>query len=124
MRAVQRSCDLRDALLCARTADRGPRTRAQPLGDLRPQLDTPFGRRGVERLRVGVGDYEIDALDARRDHVCDGLAARAADPAHRVARLPLVDLRRTHIEAHPIVSLQRRTGAASPTRQTAGWGKR
>src|SRR3546814_19549210 len=33
----------------------------------------------------------------------------------RSARLQLVDLRRANIDAHQIVSLQRRTGAASPT---------
>src|SRR3546814_15442994 len=81
MRAVQRLFDLRDAFLGGRAADLGPRTRAQPLGDLRPQLDTPFGRRGVERLRVGVGDDDIDALEARRDHVFDGIAASAGDAA-------------------------------------------
>src|SRR3546814_18023676 len=73
-------------------------------------------RRGVERLRVGVGDDEIDALDARRDHVCDGIAARAADADHRDARLQLVDLRRANIDAHQIVSLQRRTGDRKSTR--------
>src|SRR3546814_3787231 len=115
MRAVERLFDLRDAFLGSRAADLGPRARAQSLGDLRPQLDTPFGRRSVERLRVGVGDDEIDALDARRDHVCDGIAARAADADHRDARLQLVDLRRANLDAHQIVSLQRRTDAASPT---------
>src|SRR3546814_19061083 len=87
MRAVQRLFDLRDAFLGGRAAYLGPRTRAQPLGDLRPQLDAPFGRPGVARLRVGVGAAEIDALAARRDHVCDGIAARPADadPRHRSA---------------------------------------
>src|SRR3546814_13031079 len=76
MRAVQRLFDLRDAFLGGRAADLGPRTRAQPLGDLRPQLDAPFGRRGVGRLPVGVGADEIEALDARRDPVVDGLPAQ------------------------------------------------
>jgi hypothetical protein len=75
-----------DAFLGGAAADLGPRTGAQALGDLRPQLDAPFGRRSVQRLRVGVGDEEIDALDACRDHVCDGIAARAADADHRDAR--------------------------------------
>ena len=33
----------------------------------------------LERLRVGVGADEVDALDVGADHVVDGVAAAAAD---------------------------------------------
>ena len=44
-------------------------------------------RDGGERLRVGVGDEEIDAGQARHDHVVDGVAAAAAHAAHHDAGL-------------------------------------
>jgi hypothetical protein len=59
VRAVQRAIDLIDRFFRRRPADLRPRARAQALGDLEAQLDAPFGRRGVQRLRVGVGDDEI-----------------------------------------------------------------
>src|SRR3546814_21088724 len=104
MRAVQRLFDLANAFLGRRAPDLGPRPRAQALGDLGPQLDAPFGRRGVQRLRVGVGDDEIDALDPRRDHVGDGIAPRAADADTRDARLQFIDLPPANIDAHPHLS--------------------
>ena len=105
MRAVQRLFDLRDAFLGRRPADFGTRTRTQPLSDLRSELDATLRRRGVERLRVGVGDDEIDALDLRRDHVRDGIAPRAADADHGDTRLQFIDLRRANIDAHQPISL-------------------
>ena len=53
--------------------------RAQPLGQLRAELD--LGRRQVraQRLHVGVGGDELHAGQARRDHRVDGIAAAAAD---------------------------------------------
>lgn len=61
------------------------------------------------------GDDEIDPLDVSGDHVGDGIAPRAADPDDRDARLQLIDLRRANIDAHPLISLRRRTSAASLT---------
>ena len=54
----------------------------------------------VERLRIGVGDDEIDALDVGVHHVGDGVAARAADADHADPRAKLVDLRPDEIDAH------------------------
>ena len=46
------------------------------------ELDQVVRRRAVERLRVGVGADELDALHALRDHVLDRVAAAAADADH------------------------------------------
>ena len=54
----------------------------------------------LERLRVGVGDDEIDAFDLGCDHVGDGVAARAADADHGDPRAQLLDLRADRIDAH------------------------
>ena len=53
-----------------------------PLVSLRADLQ--LVRRGVEleRLQVGVGDDELDAVEAGRDHAVDGVAAAAADADH------------------------------------------
>ncbi len=48
----------------------------------RAELDQVVRRRAVERLRVGVGADEIDALNALLDHVLDRVAAAAADADH------------------------------------------
>ena len=81
-------------------ADLGPRTGAEALGDLEAELDAAVGGRGVERLRVGVGDDEIDALHVGADHVGDGVAARAADADDADPRAKFVDLGPDEIDAH------------------------
>ena len=43
----------------------------------------------AERLRIGVGDDEVDADEARDDHVVDRVAAGAADAADHDAGLQL-----------------------------------
>ena len=53
-----------------------------------------------QRLRVGVGDDEVDALQARRDHVVDRVAAGAADAEHGNARLHLTNVGNLQIDAH------------------------
>ena len=52
---------------------------AEPLGQLRSDLQ--LDRRGVQpqRLHVGVGDDELDAVEAGSDHAVHGIAAAAAD---------------------------------------------
>ena len=49
------------------------------------------GLRHGQRLRVGVGDDEVDALKSGGDHVVDGIAAGAADAEHGDARLQLAE---------------------------------
>ena len=71
--------DLFERLLGGGAADVRPRAGAQPLGDVDAELDAPLGEGLRQRLGVGVGDDELDALELRADHVVDGIAAGAAD---------------------------------------------
>jgi hypothetical protein len=100
MRAFERLFDLLDRLFGRGAADLGPAARAQPLRDLETELDAALGGRGVERLRVGVGDDEIDTLDIGCDHVRDRVAARAADTDHADPRLQLINLRSHEFDRH------------------------
>ena len=100
VRAFERLHDLVDRLFGGGAADLRPRAGAEALGDLEAELDPAVGGRIVERLGVGVGDDEIDALDVGAHHVGDGVAARAADADHADPRAKLVDLRPDEIDAH------------------------
>jgi hypothetical protein len=51
-----------------------------------------LGLRNGERLCVGIGDDEIDALQSGRNHIVDGIAAGVADPKHDNARLHLANI--------------------------------
>ncbi len=70
------------------------RAGAQALGDLHAHLDDAFGARGRQRLRVGVGDDEVDARQPGHDHVVDRVAAGAADPDNDDAGLEFPEFRR------------------------------
>ena len=59
-----------------------PRTRAEPLREVHTELDSMLGPGGRERLRVGIRDDIGYVLKTGRDHVVDGVAARATDPDH------------------------------------------
>ena len=98
--AVEHAVDLVQRFLCRRPADLGTRTRAQTLRDFGAKLDPVFAHRGVQRLRVGVGDDEVDTFDLRLDHVGDGVAACAAHADDGNARTQFLDRRRTDIDAH------------------------
>ena len=64
----------------------------RPSGHLGAHLDDALGLRHGERLCVGIGDDELDALQPGRDHVVDGIAAGSADPKHDNARLHLANI--------------------------------
>ena len=70
-----------------RTADFRPRTRAQTLRDRGAELDTPLGNRLRDRLRIGVGNHELDPGEVRADHVVDRVTAGTADTDHGDPRL-------------------------------------
>ena len=57
------------------------------------ELEDAVGGRIAQRLGVGIGGDEVDALDAAADHVGDGVAAGAADADHRDARAQFVQFR-------------------------------
>ena len=92
VRAGEVIADLVDHFLRRGAADLGLRAGAEPLGHLHAHLDDALGLRHGERLRVGVGHDEIDALETGGDHVVDGIAAGAADAEHGDARLQLTDV--------------------------------
>ena len=100
VRAGEVIADLLQRLLRGRPADLGLRSGAEALGHLKPHLDDALGPRGRQRLRVGVGDDEIDARQAGHDHVVDRVAAGAADAAHHDAGLQFPEFRRLQIDRH------------------------
>ena len=57
-------------------------TGAQAVGNVDAKLNTPFGCTECQRLRIGIGDHELDPFQVCRDHVVDGVAAGAADSDH------------------------------------------
>ncbi len=79
VRAIEVLGDLGARFLSSGHADLGVGARAQAHGDADTQLDAGVGARELQLLRVGVGDDELNAFQARLDHVVDGIAARAAD---------------------------------------------
>ncbi len=73
--------DLGDAILVLDrgvAADLGTRPRAETAREVRAELQLRARGALLERLRVGIGDDELDALHAPLDHVLDRIAAAAA----------------------------------------------
>ena len=60
MRACQMVANFLERLLGRGAADFGLGARAKALGDLQAHLNDPLGARRGQRLRVGVGDDEVD----------------------------------------------------------------
>src|SRR3954454_4564668 len=99
--------DLVDHLLCRGSADVRLRAGAEALRHLRAHLHDALGLRHGERLRIRIGDDEIDALQSGGDHVVDGIAAGAADAEHGDPRLQLADVWGSKIECHFCLSITR-----------------
>ena len=74
--------DLGHGFLGAGAADIGLRARAQTFGGGGAQLDAVLGLGLGQSLGVGIGDDEVDAFEARLDHVVDGIAAGTAHAQH------------------------------------------
>ena len=100
VRAGEVVADLVDHLLGGGAPDLGLRAGAEPFGHLHAHLDDALGLRHGERLGVGVGDDEIDALEPGGDHVVDRVAAGAADAEHGDPRLQLTDVGNFQIDGH------------------------
>ena len=96
-----------DDFLCGGRADVGLGAGAETLGDLGAHLHDALGFRHRQRLRVGVGDDEVDALQPGGDHVVDGIAASATDAEHGNPRFQLADVRGGQIECHGCLSFTR-----------------
>ena len=106
VRALERRIDLIERLFGGGAADLRPRAGAKPLRDLEPELDPPVRERGIERLSIGVGDHEVDALDVGAHHVGDGVAARTANSDHADPRPKFINFRPDEIDAHDLNSPQ------------------
>ena len=61
VRTFESALDLVDRFFGGGAPDLGPRACAEALRDLQAELDPPVGHRGIERLRVRIGDDEVDA---------------------------------------------------------------
>ena len=96
MRAVQLLADRLDGLFRCSAPDVGLRAGAKAAGHLPAHLNDAPGLRTGERLGIGIGDDEVDAFEPGLDHVVDGIAAGAADPAYNNARLQLADISARH----------------------------
>ena len=99
--------DLVDDFLGGRSADIRLRTGAEALRDLGAHLHDALRLGHGERLRVGIGDDEIDTLQSGGDHVVDGIAASAADAEHGDPRLQFADVWGGEIECHGCLSITR-----------------
>ncbi len=92
--------DLVDHLFGGGASDVGLRAGAEALGHLHAHLNDALGLRHRERLGIGIGDHEIDALQAGGDHVVDGISARAADTEYGDAGFQLTDVGDIQIDGH------------------------
>jgi hypothetical protein len=104
--------DLLDRFLRRACADGGPRARAQPLGHPRAHLDAALRRGLRERLRVGVRNHELAALEVLGNHVVDGIAAGSAHAENGDTRFEVLPrLGHGEIECHrfgpPVVRVVR-----------------
>jgi hypothetical protein len=108
--------DLVDRLLGCGTADLRLRAGAEPLGDRHAHLDDALGLGHRERLGVGIGDDEVDALEPARDHVVDGVAAGTAGPEHGDPRLELADVGDIQIDAHVCLFIRGSRRGVGPVR--------
>jgi hypothetical protein len=106
-RALAKQGNAREARTLARqasgrggAADLRPRACAQALRNLEAELNPAVGGRGVQRLRVRIGDDEIHALDIGTHHVGDGIAASTTDADDTDSRTKFVDFRPDEIDAH------------------------
>ena len=82
---------------------------------LQAKLDAAVGGGGVQRLRVGVGDDEIDALDVGAHHVGDGVSAGSADADDADPGSKFVDFRPDEIDAHGVSPLPSHLSALNST---------
>ncbi len=100
----------------------GPRARAQALRHRDAELHTAVGERLAERLRVGVGDNELHALERSANHVVDGISARAADTHDGDSRLNLgLLLGEAEVDCHTVFSTQTRGVSARSGRLGPLW---
>ena len=76
---VERILDFLDRFLGRGLAHFGAGACAKSAGNVGAELDAFFGGRRTQRLGIGIGDDEVDALDLCLHHVGNGVAARTTD---------------------------------------------
>ncbi len=104
-------------LLRRLAADLGLGAGAEAAGGVAAELDAVLAGRGLERLGVGVGDDEGDALEAGLHHVAHRVAAGPADAEHGDPRQVAVrGLARLEIEDHDCIPCGIEPAPAPPAR--------
>src|SRR5690606_31195261 len=92
--------DLVKALFGGGAPDLRLRTGPKTLGNLGTHLNDPVGLGHCQRLGIGVGDNEVDTLEASSDHVVDSVATPTADTKDGDAGLQLCDIRLLQRDCH------------------------
>ena len=82
VRAVERFENFLGVFERGFAADFGIGARAESLGELRAELQLHGRLRKLQRLQVGVGGDEFDALHLGADHAVDGVRTAAAHADH------------------------------------------
>ncbi len=82
VRAGQVVHNLFNAFFGSGSTDRGPRARTQTFGHFDAQLNAAFRFGLLQRLRVCVGNHEINTVELFLDHVVHGVAACPANTKH------------------------------------------
>ena len=100
VRAFERALDVFDGFISSGASDFRPRASAKALRNLQTKLNTPIGRRGVQRLRVRIRDDEVHALNIGAHHVRDGIPAGATDANYADPRPKFINFRPNEIDAH------------------------
>ena len=101
----QSGLHLLNCFFCSRATNLWARTSTKTLRNLGSKLNTIVRRRGVQCLRIGIGDKEIDAFNLRLYHIGNRISASTANANHGNFRLQFVNHRWSDIDAHNFIPL-------------------
>ncbi|GGF15361.1 hypothetical protein GCM10011321_04050 [Youhaiella tibetensis] len=76
------------------------RTGTQAFGDANPELDDSAGLGQRKGLRIRVGHYEINSVQAGINHIVNGVTAGAAATEHSDAGLKFLNIRDCEVDWH------------------------
>ena len=102
MRARDLRAQIFDGFFRRGFADFGFRAGTQAFRELDTKLNAVLRAGGGKRLGVGVGDDEINSGQACRDHVVDGVAARASDADDSQPRPQVCQFGQLQLDAHGV----------------------
>ena len=100
VRAGEMIVDLVEAFLGRGTPDFRVRAGTESFGDRDAQLDDALRLAERQRLRVGIGADEVDAVEARNDHIVDRVAASASHTEYGDPGLQFLDVGNGKIDGH------------------------